>query len=101
VTAPIRIERPLVDLVTRAQRDMTVDGPQGGPSFADTLSRTLGDTSRLQDGARTTIESFLRGDAVDLHQVVAASEEASISLELLVEIRNKLSDAYRTVMNIQ
>ena len=45
--------------------------------------------------------SFLRGDAVDLHQVVAASEEASISLELLVEIRNKLADAYRTVMSIQ
>jgi flagellar hook-basal body complex protein FliE len=32
---------------------------------------------------------------------MAASEEASISLELLVQIRNKLTDAYRTVMNTQ
>ncbi|MCC6651299.1 MAG: flagellar hook-basal body complex protein FliE, partial [Candidatus Eisenbacteria bacterium] len=31
----------------------------------------------------------------------AASEEAAISLELLVEVRNKLTEAYRTVMNIQ
>jgi flagellar hook-basal body complex protein FliE len=31
---------------------------------------------------------------------MAASEEASISLEMLVELRNKLMDAYKTVMNM-
>jgi len=100
MTVPVRLERPLVDLVARAQRGAAPETPSDGPAFADLLSRTLGDTSRLQEGARGTIESFLRGDPVDLHQVVAASEEASISLELLVEIRNKLTDAYRTVMSI-
>jgi flagellar hook-basal body complex protein FliE len=38
---------------------------------------------------------------VELHQVMAASEEAGIAIELLVEMRNKLTDAYRTVMNTQ
>jgi flagellar hook-basal body complex protein FliE len=47
------------------------------------------------------IAAFLRGEPVELHQVMAASEEASISLELMVEIRNKLIEAYRTVMNVQ
>jgi flagellar hook-basal body complex protein FliE len=32
---------------------------------------------------------------------MAAAEEASLSLELLVETRNKLTDAYRTLMNLQ
>ena len=32
---------------------------------------------------------------------MAASEEANISLELLVELRNKLTEAYRSVMNVQ
>jgi flagellar hook-basal body complex protein FliE len=32
---------------------------------------------------------------------MAAAEEAAISLEFLVEIRNKLTDAYRAVMNMQ
>jgi flagellar hook-basal body complex protein FliE len=38
---------------------------------------------------------------VELHQVTAAAEEASLSLELLVEVRNKFTEAYRTVINMQ
>ena len=73
---------------------------QGG-SFADLFKKALNETSDLQGNARTQIEAFLRGEPVELHQLMAATEEASISLELLVEIRNKLTDAYRTLMNVQ
>lgn len=72
-----------------------------GASFKDLLARGLNDTSALQDDSKDMIAAFLRGEPVELHQVMAASEEASISLELLVEIRNKLTDAYRSVMNTQ
>ncbi len=78
--------------------------PLGGSSescFGDVFSRALNDTSGLQDDAKDMIASFLRGEPVELHQVMAASEEAAISLELLVSVRNKLADAYRTVMNMQ
>ncbi|HVO34694.1 MAG TPA: flagellar hook-basal body complex protein FliE [Gemmatimonadales bacterium] len=73
----------------------------GGPSFADTLKEALGDVSRLQTDAQDTINAFLTGQPVELHQVMAATEEASLSLELLVEVRNKLADAYRSIMNMQ
>jgi flagellar hook-basal body complex protein FliE len=75
-----------------------LDAP--GPSFGDLFKKALGDTSELQDHAQDMIAAFLRGDPVELHQVMAASEEAAISLELLVEIRNKLTEAYRAVMNV-
>jgi flagellar hook-basal body complex protein FliE len=71
------------------------------PSFGDLLKQGLNDVSAAQDHSKDMITAFLRGDPVELHQVMAASEEASISLELLVQIRNKLTDAYRTVMNTQ
>ena len=71
-----------------------------GPSFADVFKRAINDTSSLQDDAKEIIGAFLRGEPVELHQVMAASEEATISLELLVEIRNKLTEAYRSVMNV-
>jgi flagellar hook-basal body complex protein FliE len=73
----------------------------GGPSFGDLFKKALGDTSDMQDQAQDMIAAFLRGEPVELHQVMAASEEAAVSLELLVEIRNKLTEAYRTVMNVQ
>lgn len=71
-----------------------------GPSFADLFKKALGDTSEMQDQSQEMIAAFLRGEPVELHQVMAASEEAAISLELLVEIRNKLTEAYRSVMNV-
>lgn len=100
MTTPIRPDKlsalqPLDRLPDRLRAE-----PEGA-SFGDLFKRALNDASGLEGDARSMIEAFLRGEPVELHQVMAASEEASISLELLVEIRNKLAEAYRTVMNIQ
>lgn len=83
----------------RPEMPGAVNGPGG--SFADVFRKSINDTSGMQDNAKDMIQAFLRGEPVELHQVMAASEEAAISLELLVEVRNKLTEAYRTVMNIQ
>lgn len=74
--------------------------PANGPSFGDTLKRALNDVSASQDVSQDYIQRFVRGEPVELHQVMAAAEEASISLEMLVELRNKLMDAYKTVMQL-
>ena len=99
MTAPISPNGPIVSPIER--QDTGVAGIDHGPSFGDMLGRALNDASGLQDDSQRIIGAFLRGEPVELHQVMAASEEAEISLELLVEVRNKLADAYRTVMNIQ
>ena len=75
--------------------------PEAGASFTDLFAKAINETQDVQADARQTIEAFLRGEPVELHQVMAASEEAAISLELLVEIRNKLTAAYRAIMNVQ
>lgn len=85
-----------------APRHITVDiGNGDGPSFGDTLKRALGEVSSTQDNATDRMQRFLRGEPVELHQVMAAAEEAGIALEMLVELRNKLTDAYRTLVNMQ
>jgi flagellar hook-basal body complex protein FliE len=73
----------------------------GGASVGDTLQPALGEVSAAQDNAQSVVAAYLRGDQVELHQVMAATEEAGIALELLVEIRNKLTEAYRSVINMQ
>ena len=70
-------------------------------SFGDVLKEALGEVSQLQDQARDAIGAFLRGEPVELHEVMAATEEAGIALDLLIEIRNKLTEAYRSVINMQ
>jgi len=81
-------------------RPLSIGGGNGG-SFADTLKQALNEVSGMQDQSSDAIASFLRGDPVELHQVMAASEEAGIALEALISIRDKLTDAYRSVINMQ
>ena len=100
MTAPIGPGRGFVSPLERGEGGIELPGAAGSPSFGDLFTRALNDTSALQDEAQSVIGAYLRGEPVELHQVMAASEEASISLELLVEIRNKLTEAYRTVMNL-
>lgn len=90
----------LSSAVTSALRPPAASGA-GEASFGDALKQALNDVSDLQGESKEMIGAFLRGEPVELHQVMAASEEASLSLEILVEIRNKLTDAYRSVMNVQ
>jgi flagellar hook-basal body complex protein FliE len=99
MTAPIGPRGPVVSPIERGQEGIRLE--DGGPSFGDLFKRAINDSSGLEEDAKNVIGSFLRGEPVELHQVMAASEEAAISLELLVEVRNKLTDAYRSIMNIQ
>ena len=109
MSIPIRPDGPVVTPLERGQGTSFVDPTTKlgagdevqGPGFGDLFTKALNDTSGLQDDAKEMIGAFLRGEPVELHQVMAASEEAAISLELLVEIRNKLTEAYRSVMNMQ
>ena len=78
-----------------------IQQPQNdGPSFAETLKRAIGEVSSQQDNAQDYIQRFVRGEPVELHRVMAAAEEAQLSLEMLVELRNKMMDAYKTVMTM-
>lgn len=76
-------------------------GGESGKTFADTLKSALGEVSSLQTEAQDAIGAFVRGEPVEIHDVMAATEEAGIALDMLIEIRNKLSDAYRSVMQMQ
>lgn len=76
-------------------------GEVNGEKFSSLLKQGLNDASELQDASKEITERFLRGEAVELHQVMAASEEAGLAIEILVEMRNKLSEAYRSIMNTQ
>ena len=101
MSSPIRPDGPRITPLERAVDRFSLPEHDEGPSFAETLTRVVNDTQQMQTDATDLIGRFVRGEPVELHQVMAASEEAGISLEFLVEMRNKLTDAYRSVMNIQ
>lgn len=77
------------------------DKSANGASFGDTLKGLVNNVSDQQDVAADYAQRFARGEPVELHQVMASAEEASISLEMLVQVRNKFQDAYRSLISMQ
>jgi flagellar hook-basal body complex protein FliE len=82
-------------------RQVPVLTEPSGSSFGDTLKSALNEVSSAQDNAADYVGKFMRGEPVELHQVMAATEEAGIALDMLIEVRNKFADAYRSVINMQ
>jgi len=99
------ISRVALQSVQRAldtgARQVPVLPKEGGASFGDTLTKALNEVSSAQERSADMTGAFIRGEPVELHQVIAATEEAGIALEMLVELRNKITDAYKTVINMQ
>jgi flagellar hook-basal body complex protein FliE len=46
-------------------------------------------------------QSFIKGELSDVHQLTIASEKATLGLELTVQVRNKIVEAYQEVMRTQ
>lgn len=76
-------------------------GVQGGRSFSDFLGQMVQDVNAKQANAANAVEGVLAGENVPLHQAMIAMEEASVSFQLMVEVRNKLLESYQELMRMQ
>jgi flagellar hook-basal body complex protein FliE len=72
-----------------------------GSSFGDTLTQLIQDVNTMQKRADEKTLGFATGQIQDIHEVMGAVEEAGIALHLLMEIRNKVVDAYHELMRMQ
>lgn len=70
-------------------------------TFAGTLTRALNSVSDARDNASDLTQRFAAGENVELHQVMAATEEAGLALDMVIELRNKVVEAYRSVISMQ
>jgi len=69
-------------------------------SFSSVLNDTLNNVSDLQKNASTAVEKFAAG-GLDIHEVMIATEKASVALQLTIQLRNKVMEAYQEVMRMQ
>lgn len=69
--------------------------------FRAVLNEQLNKLNDKQVEADNYINDLISGKDVNLHQVMIATEEARLSLELAVQIRNKVVEAYKELNNMQ
>ncbi|MEJ5358196.1 MAG: flagellar hook-basal body complex protein FliE [Desulfobacterales bacterium] len=74
---------------------------QGGGAFGRLLAESLEGVDGMQREAERAVEDLTIGRQQDVHAVMIAVEKAGIALELALQIRNKLLNAYETLMRQQ
>ena len=71
-----------------------------GLSFEELLSASMKEVNALQLEADDKMRRLATGDVEDISEVVMASSRAEVALKLMMELRNKLVDAYQALSRI-
>lgn len=76
-------------------------GEKENVSFVDMMKTEIDNVNTAQLKADDMTNKFMIGEIDDLHSVMISTEEARISLELAVQVRNKIIEAYKEINNMQ
>jgi flagellar hook-basal body complex protein FliE len=75
--------------------------PADSGSFSSLLGNMVSEVNAQQQVAGQAVGALQSGANVPLHHAVIAMEEASVSFQLMVEVRNRLLESYQEVMRMQ
>lgn len=75
--------------------------PAPGKDFRSVLMDSLDEVNRLQGEADQQVQRLLTGETENVAEVLAAVNKAGIAFDLLMQIRNKLTDAYQEIQQMR
>lgn len=70
-------------------------------NFSQFLSEAIGSVNNLQLQAEKASLDLAAGKVEDVSQVIVATEKASVALQLTMQVRNKVVEAYQEIMRMQ
>ena len=76
-------------------------GATGEGKFANVLQDSISEVNKLQQKADQSITALATNGEASLHETMIAMEEASLSFKTMMQVRNKIVEAYQEVMRIQ
>lgn len=69
--------------------------------FSEIFKNQLEEVNKLQNTSDKLTNQLVTGEVEDVSQVMVAAQKASLSLQLTVQVRNKVVEAYQEVMRMQ
>lgn len=72
-----------------------------GKSFGEMLSNALSQLNTQEKSVESLNDQFIRGESVDAHELMINSERLSLGLQMTVQVRNKMIEAYQEIMRMQ
>jgi flagellar hook-basal body complex protein FliE len=75
--------------------------PTAAPGFGDAMARGLQQVSELENHADVLIQDVATGGPTKVHEVMVATTESAMAVDLLVNVRDKALEAYHEIMRLQ
>lgn len=65
--------------------------------FSNILEKAIGEVNQSQLTSNEAVSKFIKGEDISVHEVMVAMQEAQMSMQLLIEARNKVVEAYQEI----
>jgi len=82
-------------------RPVIQQAPASEPiAFSDMLKSSIETVNRQQIAADEAVKNLATGRDKDIHHTMIEMEKASVSLQMMMQVRNKMIDAYQEIMRM-
>jgi len=101
MTNPIQIPKITTGVNPVAGTTTSSPAVQPGKDFKSILLNSLEEVNKLQSEADQGVQKLLTGESENVAEVMAAVNKAGIAFDLLMEVRNKLTESYREIQQMR
>ncbi|MGL5328090.1 MAG: flagellar hook-basal body complex protein FliE [Peptostreptococcaceae bacterium] len=77
------------------------DNVNAGNDFSKVIGDMVNKVDDSQINADNKIQGLIKGEDVSMHEVMLSMQESQLSMQLLIEMRNKLVEAYQEINRVQ
>ena len=76
-------------------------GAEKSSGFGEVLKDAISTVNELQKQSDQDIQKLMTGESTDLHTTVIAMQKADLSFQMMMQVRNKIVQAYQEIMRMQ
>ena len=98
--SPFQFNQP-INVLNSSSSSPKITVAEAHKKFSSALSNAIDELNKSQIESDTATNKFIKGEITDIHEVMIASQKASITRQAAIEVRNKVIDAYKEIMRMQ
>ena len=98
---PVNLNIPLPSASPASSAVSGIAPADAGSAFQSVLNEAISTVGSFGQDAQASIGRFLSGEGEELHQVAIKAQEAELTFDLFLQVRNKVISAYQEVMRMQ
>lgn len=94
----MKVEKLVLDDFSKLQ---TAKAQKAETSFSDILKESIDKVSELEKEAGVQTEKLVKMESQDVHNTMISVQKADLTFQMMMQIRNKIIDAYQEIMRMQ